>query len=187
MRDQPSAGNMTGSLLVAHPNLRDPHFRRTILFLSHHNAEDGAIGLVLNRPLKKTMGEFPRHTHDDAALGRVPVFYGGPVGTEEILLASMQWHDSPANAIAFRGFGNASEEPIIPPEFHPGLRAFLGYSGWSRGQLEAEIAEKSWLVLPPSRQLIEMRNSGTAWRDLMHQLGPIYHLLADMPDDLSLN
>ncbi len=184
---------MTGSLLVAHPNLRDPHFRRTILFLSHHNAEDGAIGIVLNRPLQKTMAEFPRLGGGSASLGRVPVFYGGPVGAEELLLASMQWHAAPGaghnapSAIAFRGFGNASEDPIIPPEFQPGLRAFLGYSGWSRGQLESEIAEKSWLVLPPTRHLIEMPHPEAAWLETMHQLGPVYRLLAGMPDDPSLN
>lgn len=177
---------MTGSLLVAHPNLRDPNFRRTILFLSHHNADDGAIGLVLNRPLRKTMAEFPNHSAGATPLRRVPVFYGGPVGADELLLASMQWHESPS-AIAFRGFGNASEEPVIPPEFQPGLRAFLGYAGWSRGQLEEEIAEKAWLVFPPSRKLIHMRNPETAWQDVMHGLGPVYRLLAGMPDDPSLN
>jgi putative transcriptional regulator len=49
--------NLTGTMLVAHPRLLDPNFRRTILFLSHHSAEEGAIGLILNRPLKKTFGE----------------------------------------------------------------------------------------------------------------------------------
>lgn len=185
MRDHPSAGNMTGSLLVAHPNLRDPHFRRTILFLSHHNAEDGAIGLVLNRPLHKTVSQLPQFS-TGSGLQRVPVFYGGPVGSEDLLLASMQWHDSPG-AVSFHGFGSASEEPVIPPEFQPGLRAFVGYSGWTRGQLESEIAEKSWLVFPPSRRLIEMPHPDNAWRDIMHHLGPVYRLLADMPDDPSLN
>jgi len=177
---------MTGSLLVAHPSLRDPNFRHTILFLSHHTAEDGAVGLVLNRPLRKTMGEFPAHTAETGALRTVPVFYGGPVGPDELLLASMQWHEHPG-AVSFHGFGNASEEPVIPPELQPGLRAFLGYSGWSRGQLEAEIAEKAWLVFSPSRPLIEMPHPETAWRHIMHQLGPIYRLLAEMPDDPSLN
>ncbi|MGH8045953.1 MAG: YqgE/AlgH family protein [Chthoniobacterales bacterium] len=182
MRDQPSAGNMTGSLLVAHPNLRDPNFRRTILFLSHHNAEDGAVGLVLNRPMRKTMADLS----GSGSLQRVPVFYGGPVGEEELLLASVQWHESPG-AVSFRGFGSIAEEPIIPPEYHPGLRAFRGYAGWSRGQLEEEIAERAWLVFAPSRRLIDMPNPENAWLDVMNHLGPVYRLLAGMPDDPSLN
>jgi putative transcriptional regulator len=173
---------MTGSLLVAHPNLRDPNFRRTILFLSHHNSEDGALGLVLNRPLQKTIDEFA----NEISLRRVPVFYGGPVGADDLLLASMQWHDSPG-AVSFRGFGNLSEEPVIPPEFQPGLRAFQGYAGWTRGQLESEIAEKSWLLFAPSRRLIEMPHPDRAWIEIMNHLGPVYRLLAGMPDDPSLN
>lgn len=177
---------MTGSLLVAHPSLRDPNFRQTIVFLSHHQADDGAIGLVLNRPLSKTMADISLQPGESVAMQRVPVFYGGPVEPEDVLLASMQWQDSPS-ALAFRGFGRASEEPVIPPEFQPGLRAWKGYSGWSRGQLESEIAEKAWIVLPPTRPLIEMRSPGTAWHDVMRHLGPVYRLLAEMPEDPSLN
>lgn len=176
---------MTGSVLVAHPSLRDPNFRRTILFLSHHSAEDGAVGLVLNRPLRKTMSEMTTDL-ESRVLEQVPVFYGGPVGKEDLILASMQWHATP-NAISFRGFGEADGPVVIPPEFQPGLRAFLGYSGWSRGQLEAEIAEKAWIVLPPSREIVEMPDPQTAWSRVMRELGPIYRLLAEMPDDPSLN
>ncbi len=175
---------MTGSLLVAHPNLRDPNFRRTILFLSHHSAEDGAVGLVLNRPLKCSVKEVAGAAQ--GFLERVPVFYGGPVAQEEMVLASMQWHDAP-NAVAFQGFGEADGDISIPPEFQPGLRAFLGYSGWDRGQLEAEIAQRAWIVLPPSRKLIEMRDPENAWTQVMKELGPAYQLLAAMPDDPSLN
>lgn len=174
---------MTGSVLVAHPNLRDPNFRHTILFLSHHSSEDGAVGLVLNRPLRKTMGEFAEF--EAGPLERVPVFYGGPVAKEDLIVASMQWHDAPS-AISFRGFGEA-DGPDIPPEFQPGLRAFLGYSGWSRGQLEAEIAEKAWIVLPPSREIVEMPDPLGVWHRVMRELGPVYRLLSEMPDDPSLN
>jgi putative transcriptional regulator len=185
MREQPSAGNMTGTLLVAHPSLRDPNFCRTILFLSHHSAEDGAIGFVLNRPLDQQFGdlaEAPGHPF----LESVPVFYGGPVSDNDLVLVCVQWHDAPA-AVAFRGFGSSGSEIEIPPEFQRGLRAFRGYSGWSRGQLESEIASKAWIVVPPTKPLIEMHAPRTAWRDVMHSFGPIYKLLAEAPDDPSLN
>lgn len=185
MREPLSAGNMTGSLLVAHPNLLDPNFRRTVLFLSHHSAEDGAVGLVLNRPLQKTMGDLTEEART-ATLQRVPVFYGGPVADEELILASMQWHDSPS-AVSFRGFGDPDEALDIPPEFQPGLRAFLGYAGWSRGQLEAEIADKAWIVLKPTKDIVDMADPDHTWRAIMRSLGPIYHLLGEMPDDPALN
>ncbi len=178
---------MTGSLLVAHPTLRDSNFARTILFLSHHSSEDGAVGLVLNRPLRKVMGDVANIP--PGSLQRVPVFYGGPVAQDELLLASVRWIESPS-AVAFRGFGDPGNGAEIPPEFQPSLRAFSGYSGWTRGQLEAEIAQKSWLLVPPIRELIELPHSHSAehaWRDLMRSLGPVYKLLAEMPDDPSLN
>lgn len=185
MRDSFSAGNMTGSILVAHPSLLDPNFRKSIIFLSHHNAEDGAIGLVLNRPLKQRLADLSPLTNT-GLIGGVHVFEGGPVGDEQLLLASMQWHDTP-KTISFRGFGNPFEQPEIPPEFQSGLRAFRGYAGWSRGQLEAEIAQKAWVLVPPTKPIIEMSKPDRAWNSIMYSLGPAYRLLAEAPDDPSLN
>ena len=71
--------NLTGSILVSHPSLLDPRFRRTVLFLSHHSKEEGATGFVLNRPLDQTLAQIPE-------LPEIPLYYGGPVETERILL-----------------------------------------------------------------------------------------------------
>lgn len=171
--------NLTGSLLVAHPTLRDSNFCRTILFLSHHSAEDGATGFILNRPLKDALDEIPGVPH-------VPIHFGGPVEPSRILLASLQWRENPT-AVAFRTFtGQPGEEPI-DPEWQPGLRAFAGYAGWAGGQLENEIAEDSWLVLPPTRDLVMMTSPKTAWMDVMNAAGPRFQLLARAPDEPWLN
>ncbi len=181
----PTAGNLTGSLLVAHPNLLDPNFRRTILFLSHHSADDGAIGLVINRPLKMKFGEVARKKKSPA-LQDVALFYGGPVAADQVTLASLQWRQDPSS-VAFQSFMGNVEHVQIDPEWQPGLRAFVGYAGWSRGQLESEIAHQAWLILPPERRIIEMRNPETAWREIMHQAGPMMKILAEAPDDPELN
>ena len=183
--DGPTAGNLTGSLLIAHPNLLDPNFRRAILFLSHHSADEGAIGLVINRPLKKTFGEVTK-TKKTARLQDIALFYGGPVAADQVTLASLQWRQDPAT-VAFQSFMGNVENVHIDPEWQPGLRAFVGYAGWSRGQLESEIAQQAWLVLPPARQIIEMENPDTAWRDIMRQSGPLMKILAEAPDDPELN
>ena len=174
-----SRDNLTGSILVSHPSLRDPHFRRTILFLSHHNEEEGATGLILNRPLHQEVPQLP-------GLPNVPIFYGGPVGTDRILLASLQWHDHPT-VVAFRTFVGRAGEEIIEEEWHLGLRAFAGYAGWSSGQLEGEIADHAWLVIPPSRELVEMPCPVDAWKNIMRNMGPMLHLLAEAPDDPEKN
>jgi len=75
-----SDANLTGSLLVAHPSLRDPNFRRTIVFVSQHSPEEGAMGFVLNRPIDTEVNE----------LADVPVHYGGPVEAGQMLLTSLQ-------------------------------------------------------------------------------------------------
>src|SRR5881397_945982 len=82
---------LAGSLLLAHPRMRDPNFRRSVVLMSVHNAE-GAMGVVLNRPLGKRLGELS----GDFALGRlsgVPLFAGGPVQTEQLVLAAWQTRD----------------------------------------------------------------------------------------------
>jgi putative transcriptional regulator len=177
--------NLTGSMLVAHPRLLDPNFRRTILFLSHHSAEDGAIGLILNRPLKKTFGEVAAQTISDT-FKNVALYYGGPVAADHLTLASLQWRTNPAS-VAFQSFMGNIEDVHIEPQWRLGLRAFVGYAGWSQGQLEGEIGQKAWLVLPPARELVEMKEPENAWRRIMRNSGPLMKLLGEAPDDPEMN
>ena len=171
---------MTGSLLIAHPSLRDPNFRRTILFLSHHDPKEGATGIVLNRPLDESLPPC-------SGLPEVHIYYGGPVEPGKILLASIQWRTSPT-VVAFRTFVDIQHcDKSIEPEWHIGLRAFAGYSGWSRGQLEREISQNAWVVIPPTPELIEMSDPERAWKNLMRQSGPMMHLLSEAPDDPEKN
>ena len=63
----------------------------------------------------------------------------------------------------------------------------MGYAGWSKGQLEGEIGQKAWLVLPPARELVEMKEPENAWRHIMRSSGPLMKLLAEAPDDPEMN
>ena len=71
--------NLAGSLLVAHPNMLDPNFRRTVLFISAHDPNDGALGVIINRPLEKQVADLVTEVPPEG-LADVPVFLGGPVG-----------------------------------------------------------------------------------------------------------
>jgi len=168
--------NLTGLLLVAHPSLRDPNFRRTIVFLSQHSLEDGATGFVLNRPV----------AHLDSGNPNTPVFYGGPVDTGQMLLTSLQWRENPA-MVAFRAFPGGKANREERSGWEEGLRIFVGCSGWSPGQLEGELAQNTWLVVAPTRDLIEMWEPATVWKTLMRSAGPLMHLLAEAPDDPGKN
>jgi len=108
------------------------------------------------------------------------------VHPEALVLASLQWRQPPG-LVAFHTFADDGEPPAVGPEWRQGLRAFAGYAGWSPGQLEAEIEQQSWLVLPPSRDLIAAPPPHGTWFEIMRRTSPLLALLAEAPDDPSLN
>lgn len=173
-------GNLRGSILAAHPSLTDPNFRRALIFIAEHSESEGAIGYVLNRPLAPPL----EITHQNPPLS-VPVYYGGPVQPEALVLASLQWRTK-QNVVVFH-LQKFDNEPEIAQEWRDGLRVFAGYAGWSRNQLEHEIHKNSWLVLAPNHHLIKTQNHTTIWQDVVRQAGPLFALLASAPDDPSLN
>src|SRR6202795_1267415 len=84
--------SLAGSLLIAHPNMLDPNFRRTVLFISAHDPDDGALGVILNRPLDKQVGDLVSE-EAPLALSDVPVFLGGPVGKTQLMFAAFEWEN----------------------------------------------------------------------------------------------
>src|SRR3979411_3022750 len=80
--------SLAGSLLVAHPNMLDPNFRRAVLFISAHDTEDGAVGVILNRPLDKQVADLVNEAPPDGR-GDIPVFLGGPVGKNQLMFAAL--------------------------------------------------------------------------------------------------
>src|SRR5438477_2374864 len=92
MRELPqrTRESYAGSLLVAHPSMLDPSFRRAVLFISAHEANEGALGVILNRPLEKHVSELVNDLPSDD-LADVPVFLGGPVGKDKLMFAAFEW------------------------------------------------------------------------------------------------
>jgi putative transcriptional regulator len=174
--------SFAGSLLLAHPSLRDPNFRRAVVLMSVHNS-DGAMGVVLNRPLGKRLGEL----NGEFALGAlagVPLFSGGPVQTEQLLLVAWQNQSD-----GFRlHFGIEPDRAgQLATEDGTELRAFLGYSGWSAGQLEKELKHETWIVSDVPADLLTYKQDEGLWRLVLGALGEEWRLLADEPEDTSLN
>jgi putative transcriptional regulator len=174
--------SLAGSLLLAHPALKDPNFRRAVILMSVHNAE-GAMGVVLNRPMRKRLGEL----NGDFALGTlasVPIFSGGPVQTEQLLLVA--WQPQPDG---FRlHFGVEPDRAMqLATEEGTQLRAFLGYSGWGAGQLEGELKQNTWVVADVPEGLLAHASSDVMWRSVLCGVSAEWRLLADEPEDTSLN
>lgn len=166
--------NLTGAILVAHPLLRDSNFRHAVIFISQHSADEGATGFILNRPAEGLM-------HEESEF---PVFLGGPVQPEAMVVTSIQWRENP-DTVAFRSFTEMPTEEDLG--WMEGMRIFAGYSGWSPGQLERELESHSWVVVAPNRELIEMREPGLVWMNIMREAGPVLRLLAEAPENPEWN
>ena len=176
---------LRGKLLIAAPSLEDPNFRRTVVLVAHHD-EDGAMGLVLSRPSEARVVEAV------PALGGVArdddvVYVGGPVQPEAFMVLAEfdDVDDAAATIIGDVGF--------IPAEAEPSdlsirrLRVFAGYAGWGAGQLEAELAEPSWIVVPADAADPFADDPDELWRRVLRRKGGKYRLIASMPFDPSLN
>ena len=183
--DEPPRRSLAGSLLVAHPNMLDPNFRRTVLFISMHDPKEGALGVIINRPLDKQVADLVTGT-PPAGLASVPVFLGGPVGKNQLVFAAFEWQQG----AGFRLNHNVSFEETSAPDDPKKLGriyAFVGYAGWGAGQLEAEMKQKAWLLQKPNRSVLKLDRLPKLWFDIMRTLGPWYKMLAAAPDDPSLN
>jgi putative transcriptional regulator len=178
--------NLAGKLLLSHPALRDPSFRRTIVFLPNHDVEGGAFGLIINRPTFEVLSDFLVEPPASAILSQVPVYTGGPVGTDELTLAAFSFSAS-TGVVSCRTHLSLDEAEAMKSGGGSIVRAFRGYAGWTCGQLEGEINQHAWLVKDPEAKLIAGELNEQTWVGLISELGPAYRLLALAPDDPSLN
>ncbi len=176
---------LSGHLLLAAPDLLEPTFRRTVLLITNHGADEGALGYVMNRPLGKTVVDLLPEA-DFPLLADVPVYLGGPVSQEHLTFASLAW-DSKSRRLRYQTHLSAVEAQQLKQEGVV-VRAFVGYSGWAEGQLERELEESAWIVKPPVPDLLVGGKTGEEiWGKLIRDVSPLHRLAADMPDDLSLN
>ena len=181
----PSSISLTGSLLIAHPGLRDPNFCKTVLFLSTNDADEGSFGLTLNRPSGRTVADL-LPGRDLGALASVPVFLGGPVSTDQLIFASFKWHPQ-TQRMECRHHLVIDEAEQALAEDSATVRAFVGYAGWSKGQLEGELAQRSWLVQKPAREMLELERCPRLWREITSTFGPWFQLVAEAPDEPGKN
>lgn len=183
-RHPDSSAVLGGSLLLAHPSLRDDNFKRTVILIASHDSE-GAMGVVLNRPLEKQLGEL-NDEFAQSPLAQVPLFAGGPVNPAQVILCV--WRPHPETDGFQLMFGIDPEKAAeLQNEEGVHIRAFLGYAGWTGGQLEEELQRDTWVVSPLVSDLLEDAPAEQLWRDLLGQLDDEWKLLANEPDDPSLN
>ena len=185
----------TGRLLVATPQLVDSNFARTVVLLLQCDDEDGALGLVLNRPTGTEVGEVLDAWHPLAAEPGV-VFAGGPVQPNAAICLGHGRPGAPAVAsysvlegspgTAF-GTVDLDAEPADVLTAVSEVRLFAGYAGWGAGQLEAEVEEGSWWVVEGLPIDAFTPRPEQLWRDVLRRQGAPLAFAASFPEDPSLN
>lgn len=178
--------SLRGRLLISAGGLFDPNFRHTVVLVGEHNAE-GALGVVLNRPMDVTVLEAVPALGSLVRPGEL-LFQGGPVQpTQPVLLAELS-HPELADILVFGSVGFLVGE--VAADVRPGIlraRVFAGYSGWGPGQLEAEMAQSSWILEPAREDDVFTDTPDTLWSRVLQRKGPEYHRLSRMPYDPSMN
>ncbi len=170
---------LAGSLLIAHPILKDPNFKRTVILMTADSEEEGSLGIVLNRPCSKTLGQLGGE-FAFSKLSSVPVFTGGPVNKDQLILAAWQ-----AKSTGFQFHLGLDPEKAADflGEEDTYVRAYLGYSGWSKGQLKGELKTPTWILSPISPDLFTHDPNQALWRKVLRGKGEEWRLFAEEPEN----
>ena len=178
--------DLTGHLLLSNATLFDPNFRRTVVLIGHHD-DEGAVGVVLNRPLDVTVDEAVPPLAALVQPGDL-VYQGGPVQPEAAVVVADFEDPAKAGVVALGSIG------FLPEEADPDdlgtirrVRVFAGYSGWGPGQLEEELDEDAWLVTPALPEDVFDDEPEGLWERVVARLGPAYAMMRTMPFDPSAN
>lgn len=182
-----AAGHLKGSLLVATPELLDPNFRQTVVLVVEHLAS-GAVGVVLNRPSESDVSEaLPQWSHLTAEPGRF--FIGGPV--DQHVAMGLCRGGSEAVCLTISGELGSLDLDARPEEARLAgvdtLRIFVGYAGWGVGQLEGEIAEGSWWVVPAQTDDVFSSEAEDLWCHVLARQPLPLRLFARYPTDPHVN
>lgn len=178
----------SGTLLVAAPIMQDANFRRAVILLCEHG-EQGSFGLVLNRPLDVQLGD----VIEEFLAFDPPVSLGGPVQRDTLHYLHRRPSDVPEGVqltddVVWGGDFEALKKIVRAGDVEPqDVRFFLGYAGWSPGQLEAEVEEGAWIVHPILPDLVFDDGVEALWREVMREMGGEYALLSTFPDDPRMN
>jgi len=177
-----------GKLLIAGPALLDPNFWRTVVLVVEHN-DDGALGLVLNRPSETTVHDAVPQL-EELVEGDELLHIGGPVQPSSVIVLARLEDPSDAALISFDDIGVIGTPGEGDDDQVTGVRqgrAFVGHSGWGPGQLEAELERGDWITEPARLEDAFSEEPGELWRTVLTRMGGSYALVARMPTDPSVN
>ncbi|MEE9219179.1 MAG: YqgE/AlgH family protein [Acidobacteriota bacterium] len=168
------AEELVRRFLVSVPQLRDPNFHRSVIFLVEHN-QDGALGLVINRPSTGSMRDLlVDNGVEYRGSAEVPIMLGGPVQPDQALLLHAEQDVDAESRQVGSGLRLSGSLRVLKQVFGraaPRARVYFGYAGWGPGQLEAEIEAGAWILAPVDPSLIFDAPSDKVWDRALRDLG----------------
>ena len=152
--------------------------------ITAHGREDGAAGLILNHPTGRVVGDFLKES-EFASLRNLAVHEGGPVMREQMTFFSFWW----SRKLGLRWAMRISAKQAAEHARKPGriVRAFIGYSGWTEGQLDEELKSNSWIVTSTKTENIFSDEPDKLWTEILKGRGKKFAILASFPENPSVN
>jgi putative transcriptional regulator len=176
--------SLRGQLLLASPSLADGTFDHSVIVLFKHSATGGAAGAIINHRTETTVGELIPEP-EFKTLRKLPIYHGGPLSTDELTFSSFSW--SPNEGLRYRPHISASAAAKIVGMPGQVVRATIGHSAWSPGQLENELTLNTWITLKPKQALLTMPHDLSLWNLLLKDISPYHDLLSQAPQNPLLN
>ena len=176
-----------GKVLISEPFLSDRFFNRTIVFLTEHGPE-GSVGYILNRVLElrvNTAVEELEGWEENLSIG-------GPVSSDTLHYLHSLGEKVPGSRMVVPGIWWGGDLDVIRSLINAGkvtrdqLRFFLGYSGWSKGQLMKELKDNSWVIASVPNDVI-MKSRGDVWKDVLRSFDNKYKIWAEFPESPEMN
>ena len=179
------APSLSGRILIARPEFHDPDFDAALTLILEHS-DEGALGLVLNRPSDLSMADaFPEWEELSASPG--VVFAGGPVDLDALIALGRSKRSDGALVLGAHPVDLDAQPALVLAEGVSNVRIFAGYAGWAAGQLEGEIANHGWWVVDGEIDDLFTDDPAKLWARVLQRQGGELQWYAHFPPDPSLN
>lgn len=178
--------NYSGFVLVAHPGMLGGFFAKSVVLISTHSKGVGAVGVIINRPLGKTLGQLDGE-FVYSALSEVPLYNGGPVAPKRFIFTAWQWDKGRRVFKLHFGITHLRAEEILRDNPDMEIRCFMGHAVWSGGQLEGELEQQAWCLSPLNDKVFSDVKGDSLWKQVLVSVTPELKLLTNAPDDPSVN